>query len=528
MPALLDAVVATLLGSCVFLVHDVGYLLQHPYWLDESWVADSTRAPLTSVPFMTSSSPLGWTYLLRVAVVGGEQRARLVPLAFAGLAVGLAYYLGRELRPGNILTGLLCGTAVLLVPAMLVRDDLKQYTAEAAATLLLVLLLARLETEWSRSRLFALVVGCVVALVFASTVLFTATAVFVSLVLVAAVRAEWRRLRDAAVGAAIAAAGMGVVYLVLLRPHRTAMLTAYWRHFYLPTNAGAGGLVDFVRLHGGDLAPYVGFRHWGITLVLFVAGTWTLWRWHRQELAIVVPLLALFVSVASARQLYPFLDLRTSTFWIVVVAVVMAIGVAGVVELASTASRPFGLALLAAAVVVYAIVVGPFLRSHDLPNEDVRSQVRYVEQHRRPDDAVIIDFSADWGFAYYARDVAVHYRDTGAFGFGFGPTYPDDRAVLQTPSRLPADIERTAAAAKAVAFQRPDGRIWLIRSHVPAAVDEAWRRAFATDDVQQVCTGPEPLWSVTPSTPGRRGRFDACPAPAAGQEARDRAARLHP
>ena len=351
MPALLDAVVATLLGSCVFLVHDVGYLLHHPYWLDESWVADSTRAPLTSVPFMTSSSPLGWTYLLRVAVVGGEQRARLVPLAFAGLAVGLAYYLGRELRPGNILTGLLCGTAVLLVPAMLVRDDLKQYTAEAAATLLLVLLLARLETEWSRSRLFALVVGCVVALVFASTVLFTATAVFVSLVLVAAVRAEWRRLRDAAVGAAIAAAGMGVVYLVLLRPHRTAMLTAYWRHFYLPTNAGAGGLVDFVRLHGGDLAPYVGFRHWGITLVLFVAGTWTLWRWHRQELAIVVPLLALFVSVASARRLYPFLDLRTSTFWIVVVAVVMAIGVAGVVELASTASRPFGLALLAAAVV---------------------------------------------------------------------------------------------------------------------------------------------------------------------------------
>jgi len=105
----------------------------------------------------------------------------------------------------------------------------------------------------------------------------------------------------------------------------------------------------------------------------------------------------------------------------------------------------------------------------------------------------------------------VQYRDTGPAGFGFVPTYPDDRAVLRTPSRLPADIERVAAAARAMAFRRPDGRIWLIRTHVRGPVDPAWRRAFASDDVRAICTGSEPLWLIQPSPTGHAGRFESCP-----------------
>src|SRR5262249_39739686 len=33
------------LALSVLVVHDVPYLLQHSFWVDEAWVADSVRAP---------------------------------------------------------------------------------------------------------------------------------------------------------------------------------------------------------------------------------------------------------------------------------------------------------------------------------------------------------------------------------------------------------------------------------------------------------------------------------------------------
>jgi hypothetical protein len=41
-----EQVIVLGLGLLVLLVHDVGYLLGHPFWLDEAWVALTTRFPL--------------------------------------------------------------------------------------------------------------------------------------------------------------------------------------------------------------------------------------------------------------------------------------------------------------------------------------------------------------------------------------------------------------------------------------------------------------------------------------------------
>ena len=76
------------LGLLVLVVHDVGYLLRHPFWTDESWVAVTTRFPLSQLPATTSSTPIGWSALLRVVTVGRTQTGRLLPLAFAGVSVG--------------------------------------------------------------------------------------------------------------------------------------------------------------------------------------------------------------------------------------------------------------------------------------------------------------------------------------------------------------------------------------------------------------------------------------------------------
>src|SRR3954447_23417349 len=152
----LDAAVATALGLLVLVVHDVGYLLRQPYWLDESWVAFSTKAPWRDLPLVSASSPLGWTVLLRVVPLGGPERQRLVPLAFAGLAGAVAYLLLRSVGVRRLPAALAGGGTVLLAPALLARADLKQYTADAAVFLLLLLLLCRLEAHWSHRRLLEL------------------------------------------------------------------------------------------------------------------------------------------------------------------------------------------------------------------------------------------------------------------------------------------------------------------------------------------------------------------------------------
>jgi len=88
-----DLAVLAVLYAMFAAVHDLRTWIGAPYMLDEAWVALSTRVPLGDLPRITSSSPIGWTLLLRA--VPDPDALRLVPLAFALLAVVAAYAFGR-------------------------------------------------------------------------------------------------------------------------------------------------------------------------------------------------------------------------------------------------------------------------------------------------------------------------------------------------------------------------------------------------------------------------------------------------
>jgi hypothetical protein len=125
-----EYLIVLVLGLLVLVVPDVGYMLRQPFWTDEAWVAVTTRFPLSQLPATTSSTPIGWSALIRLLTVRDDQAARLLPLAFAGVAVVIAYWFARRLgwrqQAAAVGAGLLAGLGVLLEPAMLVRDDLKQ------------------------------------------------------------------------------------------------------------------------------------------------------------------------------------------------------------------------------------------------------------------------------------------------------------------------------------------------------------------------------------------------------------------
>jgi hypothetical protein len=123
-----DVVIAGALAALTLVVHNLHYILSTPFWLDEAWVASSTKLPLSEVPHVTSVTPLGWTALLRGVFFGGPQGLRLVSLGFGVASVIVAYLLGRTLTWSSPwqgrMAGVLAGLAVMLAPSSLVRNDL--------------------------------------------------------------------------------------------------------------------------------------------------------------------------------------------------------------------------------------------------------------------------------------------------------------------------------------------------------------------------------------------------------------------
>jgi hypothetical protein len=512
----LDHGLAVIAGVMVVFVHDVHYLFTFPYWMDEAWVADSTRAPLGQVARLASSTPYGWTLLLRLVPGTGLERQRLVPLAFAGLAVALGYLLGRELRLTRFAAGLLTAAAVLLSPAMLVRDELKQYTAEACAAVLLWLLVARLENAWTRWRLAVLTLTTVLATLFAETAIITGGAAFVCLTVETAIRRQWRRLAEVAVAGAGTLAGYAVIFVVLVKPRVNPQLSSYWTPWYSPSSVSGAASFFWSRLN--QIATTVGFpaapSHSAlllvIPLILAGSGILALVLLRRYALAAMLPVTLIVVMAGSAARQYPFGEQRTSTFWSVMVPVLIAIAVAaathGLVQLgiwrrisrmkggvwsrrglvASAARAAIALTVGTAAIFFYVQAVRPDVNVQLIAHEDVRSQVDYVEAHLRPGDVIIANYGASYGFAYYYSEPATAYPDQPASGTGFIPQYPGNPHVIVISTGYPASVVAALREARAVVAAEPPapgspparGRIWILIQHDHAAEDHTWAVLF--------------------------------------------------
>jgi hypothetical protein len=498
-PGKLDVIefcLAVAVGLSVLVVHDVPYLLHHSFWVDEAWVADSVRAPIRLTRSLASSTPLGWTFLLRLVPFGGPQRLRLVPLAFAALTAVAGYLFGRELHLTRFATGLLTGAAALLSPAMLVRDDLKQYTAEVFACLVVWVLVARAENEWRIRRLAAIAATASLGMLLAETVIVAGVAAMGGLALECVFTRQYRRL----VGVAGASAGMLAVsftiYQTIVRPQISPTLVAYWDPYFLPARSPAAAL-SLVHLRLDQLVPYMGFGSLAADAAGTLAGIAALIWLRRFALAAMFPMMLVTVIVAGAARKYPFGDLRTSTFWLVMVPVLTAVAVAAAGRLAAAVNRRAPLAVAAVALAAWVPATNAYIRSHEIPNEDVYSEVVYLETHFRRGDVVVVNYGASYGFAYY-------YPQQPSFPAGGGPNghlvaYPSLPWIVVVGT---VDIPNALARARAAIAAEPAGargRIWIVRSHQSAGEILAWRDELAGDRVTTIPVGPEPILVYTPS-----------------------------
>jgi hypothetical protein len=473
-----------LLGSLVFLVHDVGYMLRQSFWADEAWVAVTTRFPLSQLPATTSSSPIGWSVLVRLATVSGTEISRLMPLAFAGASVVVAYWFARRLGWGweaaSVVAGLAAALGVLLVPAMLVRDDLKQYTAEAFTALLTLALTSRLERVWSRWGLVALSASVWAGMLFSNAVAFVGVAAFAALFVVQLVRRAWRRFAEVAVAGVCTGVLMLAVYEAFdARAVSPLNASTYWPQYFLPVSKGLYASAAFVIQRVYDERAYFGLGAAWLAVPLVIAGLITIGWLGRPATALAITAVWPEMLMLSALKKYPFLNTRTSTFLFAVTVVVAAIGLVGLCYLLRRWFQGLVAAgLVGVALVAFAVGAQPYLRSHSIPNEDVRDQTLYVAAHAARSDVILVSLASNWGFAYYWRTGQPARRFTTADMQRYVAYFPDQPRIVVASARDRAGVALALSQALARARQRACARIWLVRTHVSHGEGKAWTVAL--------------------------------------------------
>jgi hypothetical protein len=248
---------------------------------------------------------------------------------------------------------------------------------------------------------------------------------------------------------------------------------------------------------------YFGLGHWWLAVPLVAAGLVTIFRLGRPATAVAIAALWPEMLALSAMKIYPFLNQPTSTFLYALMAVVAAIGVAGV----CSALRPWlrtGLAAGLAAVAVVAFVVGarPYVRSHDIPPEDIRDQALYVASHYSArNDVILVNLSSNWGFAYYWPFGEPGRRPTHAVLQDYEAYFPDQPRIVVARNNSDGAVAAALAHALALARQHSCARIWLVRAFVQTHERNAWKRALSKHGVTPQNLGHGGLSVIQPASP---------------------------
>jgi hypothetical protein len=499
-------VVASVIATII--VHPVHRILSHPYWLDEAWVGVLTKAPLSRLPRLSSSSPLGFVALLKLVPGSGLQRARLVVLAFSSLTVVMAYVLTRSLswpsRAGARFAAIVTALVVMLVPVSLLRNDLKQYTCDAFCALAVLAVGAWADRETRRARLWWLVVTAVIAAPFSSTSAFVSVAVFAGLMASALLARNLRRALEVAAAGAVTAIGLSAYFVAAVVPNLSEKLKAYWAGQYLrgsPQHMLHATWIRLARLDVELAMPVLVF------VVLFALGIAVLVKLRAHALAVAFPFLWVEMAMMGRLRRYPFLDLRTSHFLLVASFVVVAIGAVGVVQTIAQVRVPrfpfvsTGVAVIAGGIMATLFATG-FARHIDrlyIPGEDVRTPTLTLARERATRDVIVVNSTGNFGFSYYwPHGHVAFYADNSGQGFhaeaaGVGAIYARGRTYPAVLSVLRQGVDRWRRAG-------PGARLFIVRTHVNKDEVEAWHRAFVELGVKPQISegGSEPLLVLGP------------------------------
>jgi hypothetical protein len=325
--------------------------------------------------------------------------------------------------------------AAALAPGVLRYPYLKQYTAEAFVSLLLVALLAWVEREWSLRRLAILVAAATVSFLVANTAPLITAAMFGGLMLTVLVRRAWSRLGWLAAAGAGVAAVDGVLYRTLVATSNGPPMHRYWERWYIPSTDWHH-TVHFTATRTVTALERIQLGPWPVALALILAGIVALWRVGMPAAALVVPITFLELIGAGLARQYPYLVDRTSMFLTVLATVVAAIGLAAVAGffLRWRWTVPLGLAALVGIGAVF-LPAARQAGTHPMVDENTRAQIDLLRNLRRPGDVVLLGSLAAYQFAYYSEEQPTFEPAPASSTVRFQVAYPGNPALLVASGR---------------------------------------------------------------------------------------------
>ena len=154
-----------------------------------------------------------------------------MPLLFSAGVVVMAYAVARGLPWRKVsvarFAGAIAGVVVLLAPISLMRNDLKQYTADAFFTLVLIALACRVEARPGRRSLTYLVVGSAFSIVFSTATAFVVVAVFAGLAITALATQSARRIIEVALTSSTITVALNAYFALVVLPADNQALREY-------------------------------------------------------------------------------------------------------------------------------------------------------------------------------------------------------------------------------------------------------------------------------------------------------------
>lgn len=402
------------------------YLANRSLWMDEARLAlnivNRTFQGLTQPLDYEQGSPIGFLFIEKLSVLALGNRdyvMRLFPL-FAGiLAVYLIYRIAREqFEPAGIFAVLLFATSGTLI---YYSSELKQYSSDVMATVLLVLLATPCIRKSPRTRDFLFLgIGGTLLIWISHPAAFVLAGIGLVLFFDRITQKDYRSA-VLVLGMGVAwAASFGLEYFVSLRYIAgNEFLQQYWSKAFMPLPPWSNrrwfldtyfGLVLFTINRADDLMALIVA---GLTLV---GGGSLLIRNRKVAFILILPFF--MALAASALQKYP-LKYRFMLFLVPLVLLLMAEGLRALYVLAAKWNRTWALALsVLIAGAVFWLSGSYRLETFFQPTmgADIKPVLNYVGQNRSTDDTVYIFHGSEPAFKYYAPFYGL---DSGEIIIGF-------------------------------------------------------------------------------------------------------------
>lgn len=319
----------TLAGLAVGTLWRLGQWWSTPsLWLDEASIANNilerSYAGLAEPLVYEQGAPVGWLWIERTMTHlfgDGEAVLRLWPFLAGVATVFVAWALARRLL-GPRATAAYVAMVALWPPLVQYTGELKQYSTDTLASVLILLLAVRVQRGESRARLHLAIAGSVLLWVSIPAVICLA-AVGVVLGVDDLRRRDRIALRaDVAIAAAWAVT-LAVLWVVALSDLSSSVIVNGWANGYAPALTRPAAWLQFLRRETLGLfgVPESALRY--AMGMLMVVGAWRLVRRVPKRFALLasVPVLAL---VASQLKRYPYIADRPSLYllpiWLLLVA----------------------------------------------------------------------------------------------------------------------------------------------------------------------------------------------------------------